>query len=171
MSTLTPKSRFYPSRGARRSSQEDLGVHLGLKTVIGTTTSTPNAFDYLPENNVFAVCAGSAVIVGQVDADTNVKQRLFRARPNARSVNEISSYYNASTPPATVSRSRLASSLRDGGYGGGYAVEDIATESPSANQLSKRTRETTCISLSAQGNLLAVGEVSSLRSNSWSANL
>lgn len=167
MSASTPNNRSYPSPAAGRSLQEDLGCHLQLKTVIGTTTSSPNAFDSLPDIDAFAVCAGSAVIVARVDAHLNINQQLFRARPNARPVNETHSFYNSSTPPISSLRSRLASSLRDSGYGAGSNHEESAGES----QIYKRTREATCISMSPGGDLLAVGEVSSLQSNSCSINL
>lgn len=162
MSALTPSNR-YPNQAAVRSFQEDVGCHLQLKTVIGTTTSSPNSFDSLPHINAFAICAGSAVIVARVDAQLNITQNLFRARPNARPVNETFSFYSSSTPPISSLRSRLASSLKESGYGAGHSYEDSGGESAGTSQICKRTREATCISLSPEGNLLAVGEVSSVQ--------
>ena len=169
MSTLTPSNR-YPNQAAVRSFQEDVGCHLQLKTVIGTTTSSPNSFDSLLAINAFAVCAGSAVIVARVDAQLNITQHLFRARPNARPVNESFSFYSSTSPISSL-RSRLASSLKESGYRVGHSYDDSGGESPGTSQICKRTREATCISLSPEGNLLAVGEVSSVRSNSCPINL
>lgn len=171
MSALTPNNRVHPIQATGRQSQDDYDCHLQMKTVIGTTTSSPNSFDCHPEIKTFVVCAGSAVIVARVDAHLNITQQIFRARPNARPINETPSFYNTSTPPVTNLRNRLASSLKDGGYRAGYSFEESAAESPGTSQLIKRTREATCISLSSEGTLLAVGEVSSLRSNLCPTNL
>ena len=168
MSALKSKNRSCPSQVAGKSSQDDASFHLGLKSVIGTTTTSPNSFDFLSENNIFAFCAGSAVVVARVDAQLGISQQFYRARPNIRSVNETQSFYNPSTPPLKTLRNRLASSSKDGGYRAGYSFEESVTESPGTSQLSKRTREASCISLSPGGDLLAVGEVSWLRSFSCS---
>lgn len=171
MSALGSKKRSFQNSVGIRSYNEDSGFHLLLKTVIGTTTTSPNSFDSLPEISVFAFCAGSAVIVAQVDAQFGITQQFYRARPNIRSVNEIKSFYNPCTPPSGALRNRLASDLRDSNQKVGYSLEESLTESPVTNQLAKRAREASCISLSPDGHLLAVGEVSSLRSNSCSVIL
>lgn len=171
MSALTPNNRFHPTKATGRPSHDDHDYHLQLKTVIGTTTSSSSSFDCHPEIKTFVVCAGSAVIVAKVDAHLNITQQIFRARPNARPVNETPSFYNPSTPPVATLRNRLASSMKDSGYGAGYSFEESAADSPGTNQLTKRTREATCISLSSEGTLLAMGEVSSSRSNLCPTNL
>lgn len=161
MSAFTPNNRFHPSQATGRPSQDDHDYSLQLKTVIGTTTSSPNSFDCHPDIQTFVLCAGSAVVLARVDAHLNITQKIFRARPNARPINETPTFYNHSTPPATILRNRLASTSKDGGYGAGHSFEESAAELPGTSQLSKRTREATCISLSSEGTLLAVGEVSS----------
>lgn len=171
MSSFTPNNRFHPVQVNGRLFQDDHDYRLHMKTVIGTTTSSPNSFDCHQEIETFVICAGSAVIVARVDAHLNITQQIFRARPNTRPVYETPSFYNPSTPPATTLRNRLPPSLKDVGYGAGYHFEECASESPGTSQLIKRTREATCISLSSEGNLLAVGEVSSLRSNLRPTNL
>lgn len=160
MSALKPKSRPCLSQVAGRASQEDVGFHLHLKSVIGTTTTSPNSFDSLPEIETFAFCAGSAVIVARVNAQLGITQQFYRARPNIRSVNETHSFYNPSTPPLKALKNRLAPSTKDSGHRAGYSFEESVTESPGTSHLSKRTREASCISLSPEGHLLAVGEVS-----------
>ncbi|MCJ1468725.1 hypothetical protein MMC07_007355 [Pseudocyphellaria aurata] len=152
MSAQAPNGCLHPSQANGRPSQDDHDYLLRLKTVLGTTTSSPNSFDCHSDIKTFAVCAGSAVIVARVDAHLNIAQQIFRARPNARPVNETPSFYNPSTPPVTTLRNRLASSFKDGGY------DENVAESPAASQITKRTREATCISLSSEGTLLAVGE-------------
>lgn len=165
MSARTANDRFHSSQVVGRPSQNVHDCHLQLQTIIGTTTSSPNSFDCHPDIETFTVCAGSAVVVAKVDADLNITQKIFRAKPNVRPINETLSFYNPSTPPATTLRNRLASNSKEGGYGAGHLFEESAGESPGTSQLAKRTREATCISLSSGGTLLAVGEVSSLRSS------
>lgn len=155
---LTPKTRLYPPHLPRIAS-DDEGFHFALHTIIGTTTSTPNGFDYDSERNLFAHCAGPAAVVVEVDSDLSIKQTLYRARPNTAPINSTSSFYNSSLP-STPTRYRQTSPLKDGLYSnsqGGYL--DSPIESPGREKLQGRTREASCLSLSRHGDLLAVGEV------------
>ena len=158
---LTPRNRLPPSNPVSKASSDDDRLQLTLKTVIGTTTNTPNAFDSIAARHVFAHCAGPAAIVCEVDEDLNVTQRLFRARPNASPVNSTASFYNPSTPPSTPTRNRRGSPFKDTGYtnGAGPLESAYVSESPSNSRVRNSVREATCLSLSRQGNLLAVGEV------------
>ncbi len=160
---LTPKNRFTPMQTAGKSAPEDSGLSLLLKTVIGTTTSSANAFDFVHESHSFVVCAGSAVVLSQLDEKLNVTQRFFRARPDVWPVNAIPSFYNSSAAQGVPDpRNRLASSLRDGGHGqapGIFAMGSSSTESAGRGKANKRTRDVSCVSLSPGGKLLAVGEV------------
>jgi len=143
-----------------RPPREDSGLHLTLKSVIGTTTSSANAFDTDPENDSFVCCAGPAVVLSQVDEKCGISQQLFRARESASAVNSTSSFYNPSLPPSTPSRSRQGSPLKDRSYGlGPSAFYDNAPDSPVHGRANIRNREATCVSLSSKGHLLAVGEV------------
>lgn len=158
---LTPSSRSNLSQNFGKSAQEDSSFHLTLKTAIGTTTTSSSSFDSLAEFQVFAVCAGSAVVVSHVNRELNITQRLFRARPNIQSFNENSSVYTPTSSPSAALRSRLALSMRGSGYGTSSGGRNSKAELPSKGQVNKRTREATCLSLSPCGKYLAVGEVSS----------
>ena len=158
---LTPRNRLPPSNPGLRASSDDDRLQLNLKTVIGTTTNAPNAFDSIADRHVFAHCAGPAAIICEVDEDVNVTQRLFRARPNASPVNSTASFYNPSTPPSTPTRSRRGSPFKDSGYmnGAGPLESTYIPDPPSNSKVRHSVREATCLSLSRQGNYLAVGEV------------
>ncbi len=161
---LTPKNRFHPGQTASpsstRPSREESGLHLTLKNVIGTTTSSSNSFDTDPGNNSFVCCAGPAVILSEVDDHCDITQRLFRARESASAVNLTPSFYNPSTPPSTPSKSRQGSPLKDKSYGlGPSSFYENAPDSPAHGRANTRSREATCVSLSTVGQFLAVGEV------------
>ena len=151
---LTPRNRLRTTQDVAQSRENDSGWQLSLKSVIGTTTSSNNAFDSLSEHNVFAYCAGPAVILSQVDGDFKVSQRLFRARHNASPFNGTASFYNPSTPPTTPSRSRHGSPLKEGSYG-----SEEYSASPGGGRTGNWNREATCTSLSRGEKFLAVGEV------------
>lgn len=151
---LTPRNKLRTTQDAAQNRENDSGWQLTLKSVIGTTTSSNNAFDSLPEHSVFAYCAGPAVILLKVDEAFNISQRLFRARHSASPVNGTSSFYNPSTPPTTPSRSRHGSPLKEGSWG-----SDEYLASPGSGRASSWNREATCLSLSRGGRFLAVGEV------------
>ena len=156
---LTPRNRLHPSQHISRCSQDDDRLQLTLKTVIGTTSSSPNAFDSDASRHLFAHCAGPAAIVAEVHEDLSITQRLFRALSNVSPVNSTTSFYNSSTPPATPTRSRRGSPFKDGSYTNGIGPVEYASESPSNSRVQNTVREATCVSLSRQGNFLAVGEV------------
>lgn len=148
---------------AGKSIPEDSDLSLLLKTVIGTTTNSANAFDSVHESRSFAVCAGSVVVLCQLDEKLNVTQRVFRARPDVWPVNAVPSFYNSSAAQGVPDpRNRLASSPRDGGHGkapGVFTMGSSSAETAGRSKANKRTRDVTCVSLSPGGKLLAVGEV------------
>src|SRR5271155_2612078 len=74
---------------------------LSLNVIIGTTTVSPSGFACHSDSNRFALCAGSAIVLAEVDTDGGVSQRFFRARPTAGAINPISSFYDQTTPVAT----------------------------------------------------------------------
>lgn len=158
---LTSSNRSHPSQNFGKSAQDDSNFQLTLKTAIGTTTSSSSSFDSHAGFQIFAVCAGSAVVVSHVNRELNITQRLFRAGPRAQPLNEISLAHTPTNSPTTTLRSRLALSMRGSGYGANSGLGNPMTESPSKGQVNKRTREATCLSLSPCGKYLAVGEVSS----------
>lgn len=139
---------------------------LALRTVIGTTTSTANAFDSLPTARCFAYTAGASAVIATVDAQHNISQRFFRARPTTNPINSSSSIYGGpATPTQNESRNRAAASLREAGFGTSPLPSPATTEwtdSPNnrAWTARERIRAATCVSFSLDGKFLAVGEVS-----------
>ena len=156
---LTPRHRLYPPANATRS-QDDDRLQLCLKTVIGTTTTSANAFDSSPSRHCFVYCAGPAAIVSQAHEDFSITQRLFRARPNALPINATPSYYNPHTPPTTPTRSRQGSPFKEAAFTNGHgATLEYIPDSPGTRRSQNRVREATCVSIGRQGDFLAVGEV------------
>lgn len=136
---------------------------LSLQTVIGTTTSTPNGFSSHEPSSSFALCAGSAAILVDLDSELNISQRFFRARPTATGLNAVSSYYgNASTPPVTPeSRNRAIPPARGGTNSSMYLGSPAGESAESGRTWSSRERikAVTSVSISPNGRFLAVGEV------------
>ena len=101
--------------------------------------------------------------LGQIDAQLNINQRFFRARPDVLPINATPSYYNSPSVQGTSdSRNRLPSSVKDGGHAqalGGFTAGNYSMESPSKGKANKKIREATCVSLSSGAKLLAIGEV------------
>ena len=162
---LTPKNRFLPAQrtGQRigRYVREGNGLQLALRITLGTTTGSVNAFDAVPEQNSFVCCAGPSAILSQVDEHLNITQRLFRANPQASPLNSTHSFYNPAAPPSTPGRNHRGSPLKDRGHGVTFTPNlKFTPDSPShTGAANNRAREATCVSLSHEGKLLAVGEV------------
>ena len=155
----SPRSKTRPAQDGA-STRDEVGVQLSLKSVSGSTTSSSNGFDTLSDHRVFAYCAGPAAVLSYVDEHYNISQRLFRAKPGALPVNSGSSFYNPSTPPTTPSKVRLNSSLRDGSSATGpNTLTSYTQEFAGTSKLASWNREATCLSLSKNGKLVAVGEV------------
>jgi len=159
-SRSTPRGRLQSTQPHVRSSRDNTGLDLSLNTVIGTTTDSGNGFDSVPQLNTYAVCAGSAVIVARVDEDLNIIQRFYRAGPSAAAVNPSTSFYSPPTPNI-LGESSKGTLFRHGNYGTGSpaAIGDASTVSPGRSRASARTRSASCVSLTADGQLLAIGEV------------
>lgn len=163
-SMVTPMSRFHasqiPGLSPTKQAREYNNLLISFKSVAGNTTSSVNAFDALSEQQTFACCAGSAAVLSRVDEHLNITQQLFRARPNALPINATPSFYNPATPPNTPGKSRHGSPLKDTGCGVVHnGLQDYSSDSPSQGRVNNRSRETSCVSLSRGGNLMAVGEV------------
>ena len=155
-----PRTRLNHPYLVSKHGQDDERVQLSLRTVIGTTTRSPNGFDYDTSQNRFAYCAGPAAIITEVQLDGAIDQRIFRARINATPVNGISSFYNAATPPVTPTRRKTVSPIKDPASVQGINIHpEYLIDSPSGSKNQYRTREATCVSLGKRSNLLAVGEV------------
>ena len=132
---------------------------LSLRSVLGTTTTSANGFDYLRSHSCFATCAGSAAVIHHVDEAYNITQKFFRAKPHG----STGSLDFGATPSTPEARSRPAA-IRTSIYGGLRGLPSPSTPSdPAALQAKgstrQKTRAATCVSLSRDGKLLAVGEV------------
>lgn len=161
---ITPTSRFHatqtPGLVSTKQARENGNLQISFKSVAGNTTTSVNAFDALSKDHAFACCAGSAAVLSRVDERLVITQQLFRARPNALPINATPSFYNPATPPNTPGKSRHGSPLKDTGCGTIYnGLQDYPPDSPSQGRVNNRSRETSCVSLSRGGNLMAVGEV------------
>jgi hypothetical protein len=137
---------------------------LSLRTVIGTTTTDPNGFSSHDQSRSFALCAGSAAILAELDDENNVHQRFFKARPSASSINPVTSFYNQSTPPSTPdTRAKSISNIRANAHSNthnGSPSSDLAeTNSPRSWSSRERIKAVTSVSFSPNGRFLAVGEV------------
>ena len=160
-SRSTPKSRFH-SHAVGKPIREDTRLPLLLQTVIGTTTSSANAFDCVPGLHTFVVCAGSAVVLARVDQELNIVQTFYRAGSDAVPVNASYSFYNASAPNILTDGPRNSASIFKEthlGYASPSMYGDSSTSSPGKTKASTRTRTASCVSLSPDGQFLAIGEV------------
>ncbi|OJD17227.1 hypothetical protein AJ78_02664 [Emergomyces pasteurianus Ep9510] len=137
---------------------------LSLQTVIGTTTSNPNGFSFHEPTKSFALCAGSATILAEIDEDLSIAQRFFRARPTAAPVNPVQSFYNTSTPPTTPdTRTRSlqptgrASTINAAPYASSPNAEWGENTSSRTWTSRERIKAITCVSISPNGRFLATG--------------
>ncbi|KAF1978085.1 WD40 repeat-like protein [Bimuria novae-zelandiae CBS 107.79] len=157
----SPFLKSTPLRSPVKSQRAE--ASLALRQVIGTTTTSANSFDSLPNARSFAFCAGAAAVLATVDGQHHVSQRFFRARPTANPINPSSSIYGGpSTPTQNESRNRTASSLREAGVGASPLASPANDwgDSPGGKSWSARERikAATCVSFSPDGKFLAVGE-------------
>ena len=163
-SVHTPLSRLHASQNTglnpTKQARELNNLQLSLKNVIGTTTNSVNAFDALPGHHSFVCCAGSAAVLSRVDERLNISQQFFRAKPNISPINATPSFYNPATPPITPGKNRRGSPFKDEGprtiYNGSH---NYPPNSPNQGRANNLNRETSCVSLSRGGDLMAIGEV------------
>ncbi|KAJ5113683.1 hypothetical protein N7456_002217 [Penicillium angulare] len=160
---ITPSNSPVLRPGSRSLSKSAHQSTLSLQTVLGTSTTTPNGFSSHDQSKSFALCAGSAAVLAELDDDANISQRFFRARPSATSVNPTASFYNQSTPPTTPDpRSRSLSHIRSNPHlnvpNGSPSSEAPDGGSPRAWSSRERIKAVTSVSLSPNGRFLAVGE-------------
>ncbi|KAJ5123877.1 uncharacterized protein N7515_007702 [Penicillium bovifimosum] len=160
---ITPSNSPILRPGTRSASKTSHQSSLSLQTVIGTTTTTPNGFSSHDQSKSFALCAGSAAVLAELDENDNITQRFFRARPSATSVNPPTSFYNQSTPPTTPDpRSRSLSHIRSNPHfnfaNGSPSSESGDPGSPRAWSSRERIKAVMSVSISPNGRFLAVGE-------------
>ncbi|OXV06495.1 hypothetical protein Egran_05738 [Elaphomyces granulatus] len=151
-------------RSATRSPQKPTPCQstLSLQTVIGTTTTTPNGFSSHEPTRSFALCAGSAAILAEIDIDLNINQRFFRARPTATAVNPVISFYSQSTPPTTPETRRPSLAARSGTNVNFYGASPGGDWTDATNSRTWSSRErikaVSSVEISPNGRFLAVGE-------------
>ncbi|CZR52775.1 probable transcriptional repressor rco-1 [Phialocephala subalpina] len=166
-SKLTPSNSPYPR--TPRSPYKPRNFYesgLSLKRIIGTTVSSPTAFDSLSSSRIFAYTAGAAAVVVNVDDTSKYSQRFFRARPTAVPLNSAANATLApSTPTNTAndSRNRAVAALRDSAVPFSPSTPHTSLEwgdSPTSKTWTSRERikAATCLSISRDGKFLAVGE-------------
>ena len=171
-SQISP-SRSLAAQTPNRSNRNGSNFDLELKNILGSTTCSTFGFDCSPDASSFAVCAGSTAVVSHVDEHLNVTHKYFRARPTALPVHKTPSYYeapNISNTPEPQSRavSALKGSTRSRRSTRSSLFEQTA--SPNNSTRRQRTRAITCVSLSADAKLLAVGEVRPVMAANQSEN-
>lgn len=166
---LTPSNSPF-TRTPRSPNKSRGGLYesgLSLKRIIGTTVSSPNAFSCLSPSRIFAYTAGAAAVVVNIDDTSNYSQRFFRARPTAIPLNATNnSSCTPSTPTNTANdgRNRSVANIRDSAVPYSPSTPHTSLdwgESPSSKTWTSRERikAATCLSISSDGRLLAVGEV------------
>lgn len=159
----SPFFRGSTPRSPIKGKSQELG--LSLKQVIGTTTSSINGFDCLPDARSFAFTAGAAAVIACVDEDLKITQRFFRARPvQSGSGYEVNGYAPISpTPNASAARNRTLNHVRE--HSSGLSPLSSSgrewSESPTGKTagVKERVKAATSVALSPNGKWLAVGEV------------
>ncbi|KAB8254434.1 WD40-repeat-containing domain protein [Aspergillus pseudonomiae] len=159
--TPTNSPGLRPPRTPNKAPQHQ--ATLSLQTVIGTTTTSPHGFSSHDQSKSFALCAGSAAILAELDEAGNVNQRFFRARPSASSVHPVTPFYHQSTPPTTPdTRARPSSGVKSTAHSailnGSPANELAESNSSRAWSSRERVKAVTSVSISPNGRFLAVGE-------------
>ncbi|CZS90401.1 probable transcriptional repressor rco-1 [Rhynchosporium agropyri] len=164
---LTPSNSNFPR--TPRSPFKSRSLYesgLSLRRIIGTTVSSPTAFDSLSSTRIFAYTAGAAAVVVNVEHASKYSQRFFRARPTAvASTTPVTTSFSPSTPTNTANdgRNRAVLALRDVAVP--YSPSTPHTgldwgDSPTSKTWTSRERikAATCLSISQDGKFLAVGE-------------
>jgi hypothetical protein len=137
---------------------------LSLRQIIGASTTSPAGFDSLPALRSIAYTAGGIAVVVTIDHELSVVQRFFRARPTAAPVAwpmpsqsagmfasgpELRKRSIPTLPDIRPIKSSLGGSLND--------WEDSPTSRTWTAR--ERVKAASCVSFSADGKFLAVGEV------------
>ncbi|KAL8877887.1 MAG: hypothetical protein Q9198_004187 [Flavoplaca austrocitrina] len=133
-----------------------MGVSVVLETVLGSTGSSINALSAADDTGCFAYCAGSIVVLTDVNS---LAQRFFYANPDALPAQITPSYYNPATPTKATGNRALAHTPYKENSLSSIALCDSSVDYPGKGKLSHRPRSVTCVALSPCGNYLAVGEV------------
>lgn len=158
----TPSYATFPRSNRSRKPRSIYESGLSLKSIIGTTVSSPTGLDSLPSSRMYAYTAGASAVVVSVSDDGQYSQRFYRARPTAVSTNSnMWTSSSASSTPFNDSRPR---SLRESssGYSSGLPVnthsDSVDSTGPKSWISRERIKAATCLSISRDAKFLAVGE-------------
>ena len=124
-------------------------LQLNAIHVIGTTTESPASFSCSPSTNTFAYCAGAFVVLAKISDGQISSKRYFRYRSH-RNIDQQSK----DAPPAP--RYVQACSTSHTSQGSPYLNKRNDITSGSKQE---KAQAVTCLSLSLDGKLLAIGEV------------
>ena len=134
---------------------------LRLNTTRGTTTDSPAGFSYSPSNDTFAYCSGAVAVLAKVNDGRISSTKYFRFRPYQG--NDQPAKKNASPAPRydqVCSTSRLARRYTADEYGNLGSPTSKRRIDFTSRSKQERAQAVTCLSLSVDGKLLAIGEVS-----------
>ena len=149
-----------------KASQVHSGLHVSLKRVLGTTATSPAGFDYSPNGSSYATCAGSVAVVSRISENLEITQTFFRATSKFLPGGSVSSLHNSpDSSRLSKRRSPRLGSSKSRRYGGRPSLSTFLDQeiSPSKVNARARTRTASCVALSKDGRLLAVGEVRECR--------
>lgn len=165
-SSNSPHSKALLTRQTFRKAGR-LEQDLGLKLVIGTTTTSSNAFDALPESRCIGYLAGAVAVVGKVNDDGSISQTFFRSKqlliPNAGG-NPLSEISSNPLSPSHTPHARTPVRHRDLPFSPASATSSVhsSLDSPGSKNSSsivEKVKPLISISFSPSGKLLAVGEL------------
>ena len=135
---------------------------ISLQKVLGSTTLSPAGFDYCSGGSCFALCAGSAAVVSCVGENLEISQKIFRTDARVQLPGGTKSFSDSpkhNIVPEVRNHSPGSSrSTRNGRKSSLSASSDQETL-PSKANIRGKTRVVSCVALSEDGRLLAVGEV------------
>ncbi|KAL8774383.1 MAG: hypothetical protein Q9209_001134 [Squamulea sp. 1 TL-2023] len=130
-----------------------------LERVLGSTVTSINALSAAVDTKCFAFCAGSTIVLAEINSELRLNQRFFFVKPDALPAHVTPSYYNPATPTkATGNRALVNISTKDES-GPNPASSDYNVDPLGKEKASHRLRSVTSVALSPSGKYIAIGEV------------
>ena len=138
------------------------GNSISLRKVLGSTTLSPAGFDCCSAGSCFALCAGSVAVVSSVSENLEISQKIFRTDARLKVSGSTKSFsespqYNVAPELGNHNLGSSRSTRR--GRKSSLSVSSDQETSPSKASIRGKTRVVSCVALSEDGRLLAVGEV------------